>query len=97
MITKVEIFHGGGPTGKKLLISFFLRFKPFLCKSVPMKRTKVREKAYLGVLQHPTMFQAKTSTEKCIFLKKIKKSSKWLSQFFGIFFAKTAKHLRLVG
>jgi len=46
--------------------------------------TKLSEKVYLGVLQHPTKFQAKID-RKNLFVKKIKIFTRWL-RILGVYF-----------
>jgi len=50
----------------------FLRFKPLFCQSTLTNSTEVADSVYLGVLQHPTKFQAKILTGKLYSWKKSK-------------------------
>jgi len=52
-----------------------LRFKPLLCHQASINPTKLAEKVYFGVLQHPTKFQLKILTGKFYLGKKIKIST----------------------
>jgi len=62
MIKKVDTSFGGGSKGAKTSdFGGISRFKPFFCQPAP---TKLAEKVYLGVLQHPTKLQAKRLTGK---------------------------------
>jgi len=63
MTKKVENSFGGGSKGAKVTdFGGILRFKPLLCQPAPTNPTKVAKKVKLGVLQHPTKFQAKILT-----------------------------------
>jgi len=84
MIKKVEIFWWGSNVEKNMDF-FFLRFKPLFCQSTPTNITKVAAQVHLGVLQHPHQFSSENIDRKILFLKKIKISTRWLSQFFGLF------------
>jgi len=58
MIPKVEIFHGRFKGAKTTDFEDFWRFQPVFSLSVPTSPTKVAEKVYLGVLQHPINLQS---------------------------------------
>jgi len=49
-----------------------LRFKPLICLSVGKNPTKLAEKVYFSVLQHPNKFQAKSLAGEFYFGKKAK-------------------------
>jgi len=59
----------GVPRGKNLGFRAILRFKLLICQSVATNSTKLAKKVYLGVLQHPTKFQAKIMAGKFIWEK----------------------------
>jgi len=59
MIKNVETLFGGGSKGKKTRISeVFQDSSNFFCLSATTTFTKLAEKVYLGVLQHPIKFRA---------------------------------------
>jgi len=65
MIKKVEISFGREPKGAKNMdFGGILRFKQLFCQSAPTSPTKRAEMMLLGVLQHPTKFQAEILTQK---------------------------------
>jgi len=59
-----KVFLVGVQEGKTTDFVDILRFKPLFYQSAIMNPTKLTEKVYLGVLQHPTNFQAKILTGK---------------------------------
>jgi len=65
VVKKVETFFGGwSKRAKNTDFGKFLRFKPLFCQQPPTNPTKVTEKVYLGVLQHPTKIEAEILTGK---------------------------------
>jgi len=95
MIKKVESSFGGVKGGKNTHIGSILGFKPLFCQSALTTLNKLAEKVYLGVLQHPTKFQAEILTGKVLYLNKIKKSTRRTNYFLGLFLAITPKPRRL--
>ena len=85
MIKKVEFFLLRVQLGKPRISGVFLRFKPLFCQSTPTNTTKVAEQFYLGVLRHPTKFQAKILTRKFYSLEENQNIQLMLSQMFGLF------------
>jgi len=73
MIKKVDTFFLMGAKGAKTSdLGAILKFKPLICQSVSTNPTKLVERVYFGVLQHPTKFQAKILVEKFYLAKKVK-------------------------
>jgi len=64
MIKKVTTFGGGSKEAKTTNFGGILRFKPLFWQPAPTNPTKLAEKLYLSVLQHPTIFQSKIFTGK---------------------------------
>jgi len=65
MIKKVEISFGGEPKGARNTdFGGIWSFKQLFCQSAPTTPTKRSEMMLLGVLQHPTKFQAEILTQK---------------------------------
>jgi len=63
MIKNAEIvFWWGSMRAKRTDFGGVLRSKQLFSQSVPTNPTKVAKKVYVGVLQHPTKFQAKILT-----------------------------------
>jgi len=54
----------GDQTGLNPRSFVFLSLKPLFCQLSLTKRLEVAEQVFLGILQHPTKFQAKTFTGK---------------------------------
>ena len=60
---------GGSKRAKNTDFGWFLRFKPRFCQPPLTGPTKLAVNVYLVRLQHPTKFQAKILTGKCILEK----------------------------
>ena len=84
----VDTSFGGGNNGAKYRISGLFwgsnHFSAGQHLPAPTNHTKLSEKVYLGVLQHPTKFQAKID-RKNLFVKKIKIFTRWL-RILGVYF-----------
>ena len=64
IIKNVKFSFGGESKGAKNTdFGGILRFKLLLCQSAPTTPTKRAEMMLLGVLQHPTNFQAEILTQ----------------------------------
>jgi len=69
IIKKVETSFAGGTQGHKKLFRCILRFRRLFCQPAATTKTKLAEKVYFGVLQHPVQFQAEILTRNLHFEK----------------------------
>jgi len=86
MIKKVDTSLLGGAKGAKASdFGAILRFRPHFCQLVPPNLTKLAEKVYFGVLQHPTKFQVNILRGK-FYLENNQNINKVAEQFSGFIF-----------